>query len=274
MSSLALYALSLMLFFFPPGRSSFSLEAMPECGTDPKAPTCEIRRLCDDAKDVTCNRPRWEPRYVAFPEPEGAWVRAETKEAGARRLEVAAQALADATMAAAPWERGPADFVRVFLATTAWGTGLREDIQVARIRGPGGEVCLDDVQIKTLRAWVPFDLAALPEKELISKVVGRRYPELRRCFDAGVVGVLRTWREAKLRCARVVNEDPITHKRSPRPLEESLFGLYHMGNQCTSASMGPLFEALDRKRLRTLERMRERRQTIFPDWYTPPHETR
>src|SRR6185369_9524084 len=114
----------------------------------PKAPTCELAPVCDEPS-VLCAPPHYEPRL-------SAWVRIESREAGARRFEVVAEALADAAMyAGAAWRDGPVDLARAMLAASAWSTGFREDIQTGRKRGRAGEVCLMDIQPKVLHSAVP-----------------------------------------------------------------------------------------------------------------------
>lgn len=265
MTPLAAYVLSLA-FTMGLGTKVHSLEALPECGTDAKAPTCELRPVCDEAT-ILCAAPRWEPRWEPFTR-QGAWVRVESKEAAARRLEVAAQALADAAEhAGAGWKRGPQDLARVMLAASAWSTGLREDIQVGRMRGPAGEVCLVDVQIATLRQWLPYDLKDLPEAELLPRVAGRDYPTLRRCFDAGMVGSIRSAREAERRCSKATIPNPLVKgARVPLPFERALFAIYGTGSLCFTPA--PLDWA-EVRRFNTLERFRAQQHTVFPDWYRP-----
>src|SRR3954454_9278784 len=101
LSALSSYILSLALASFPPGTKMHSLEKLPDCGSDPKAPTCELLPVCDEPT-ILCAPPRYHNAL-------GSWVRIESRETGARRLEVVAEALADAaTYAGAGWEDGPA----------------------------------------------------------------------------------------------------------------------------------------------------------------------
>jgi hypothetical protein len=264
-TSLAAYVLSLA-FTMGVGTKVHSLEKLPECGLDPKAPKCPLVPVCSEAS-ILCSPPRWEPRWEPFTG-EGAWVRIESKEAAAKRLEVASQALADAAEhAGASWKRGPQDLARVMLAASAWSTGLREDIQVGRMRGPAGEVCLVDVQIKTLRAWLPYDLKDLPESELLPKSAGRDYASLRRCFDAGMVGIIRSGRAAATKCDRATIPDPLVKsRRIPLPFERALFAIYGTGGLCFTP---PPLDWAEVRRFNTLERFRAQKHTVFPDWYEP-----
>jgi len=246
MTSLASYVLSLALSTFAPGSKVHSLERLPQCGTSEASPTCPLEPVCEEPT-ILCAAPRWEKSL-------NAWVRVESREAGARRLEVVAQALADAAQhQGAAWQTGPQDLARAMLAAGGWSTGLREDIQVGRTRGPAGEVCLMDLQIPTLRSLVPWDLSQLPSEELAQKVVGLEYPELRRCFDAGALLLVRARREAERRC-------------KGSPMDYATFAIYATGSEC-STRRGPKGDWLAGPRLASLLKWRQRKATIFPDWY-------
>jgi hypothetical protein len=246
MTSLASYILSLALSTFTPGSKVHSLERLPECGLSETSPTCPLEPVCEEPT-ILCAAPRWEPKI-------GAWVRVESREAGARRLEVVAQALADAAQhQGASWHQGPQDLARAMLAAGGWSTGLREDIQVGRTRGPAGEVCLMDLQIPTLRRLVPYDLSELPAEELAQKVVGLEYPELRRCFDAGALLLIRARREAERRCKGT-------------PMDYATFAIYATGSECNTRR-GAKGDWLAGPRLASLQKWRGRKATIFPDWY-------
>ena len=227
MTPIAKYILSLALATFPPGRSSISLEKVPDCGSDPKVPACMVDMVCPDGMKA-CAMPKDEGEQCCSPLKwvDGVgWARTETREAGARRLEVAMQALADAAEHhGAGWGPGPKDLARAMLAAAGWSTGLKEGIQTGRVRGPAGEVCLMDLQLPTLRTLVPWDLARLPNEELAQKVVGVEYPEARRCFDAGALLLVRVRREAERRC-------------KGHPLDYATFALYATGDRCTTAMM-------------------------------------
>lgn len=246
MNPLASYVLSLALSTFAPGSKVHSLEPLPACGTQEASPACPIEPVCEQAS-ILCAPPRWDRKV-------GAWVRVESRETGARRLEVVAQALADAAQhQGASWATGPQDLARAMLAASGWSTGLREDIQVGRTRGPAGEVCLMDLQIPTLRSLVPWDLSQLPAEELAQKVIGLEYPELRRCFDAGALLLVRARREAERRCKGT-------------PLDYATFALYATGSECNT-HRGAKGDWLAGPRLASLQKWRQRKATIFPDWY-------
>ncbi len=244
MTSLGTYVLSLILSSFPPGGSIFSLEAVPSCGTNPEQPACELAPVCS-APSILCRAPRWNPGL-------GAWARAERRETGAARLEVVAEALADAALyAGAGWREGPTDLARAMLAASGWSTGMREDIQTGRTRGPAGELCLMDIQPAVLRSAVPWDLASLPDEELAAKVVGLGYAELRRCFDAGAVLMVRARRFATSHCREW-------------PADYAIFAAYATGLACHTLDRHGDYARL---RVRSYRKFRATRMTVFPSWY-------
>jgi hypothetical protein len=246
LSALSSYILSLALASFPPGTKVHSLEKLPACGDDPHAPTCELVPVCED-QSILCAPPHYENAL-------SAWVRVESRETGARRLEVVSEALADAALyAGASWKDGPVDLARAMLAASAWSTGLREDIQTGRKRGPAGEVCLMDIQPMSLRSAVPWDLARLDTDALIGKVVGLEYPELRRCFDAGAVLLVRARRWAEQHC----------HEW---PLDYATFSAYGTGSSCTTIGRLGDYAKL---REHSYRKFRATHVTVFPDWYRP-----
>lgn len=250
LSALASYILSLALTSVPPGTKVHSLEVLPACGTDKEAPLCELKPVCDEPS-LLCAPPHYEAAL-------GAWTRIESREAGAKRFEVVAEALADAALyASASWKDGPVDLARAMLAASAWSTGLREDIQTGRKRGPAGEVCLMDIQPQVLRSAVPWDLARLEPEELVQKVVGLEYPELRRCFDAGAVLIARARRWSEQHCR-------------DWPSDYSIFAAYGTGISCSTVN---LFGDYARLRARSYRKFRATRMTVFPDWYHPSRRT-
>ena len=246
LSALASYVLSLALASFPPGTKVHSLETLPACGTDPDAPRCELVPVCD-GPGILCSAPHYDTGL-------GAWVRIESRDTGARRLEVVAEALADAALyAGASWKDGPVDLARAMLSAGAWSTGLREDIQTGRKRGPAGEVCLMDIQPESLRTAVPWDLAKLEKEALVQKVVGLGYPELRRCFDAGAVLLVRARRWAETHCHEWPND-------------YATFSAYGTGSSCTTLGR---FGDYAQLRARSYRKFRATNMTVFPDWYRP-----
>jgi hypothetical protein len=250
LSALASYILSLALTSVPPGTKVHSLEVLPACGTDKSAPTCELTPVCDEPS-ILCAAPHYDDAL-------GAWTRVESRETGAKRFEVIAEALADAAIyAGASWRDGPVDLARAMLAASAWSTGLREDIQTGRKRGPAGEVCLMDIQPRVLKTAVPWDLGRLEGEALVQKVVGLEYPELRRCFDAGAVLIVRARRFAEQHCR-------------DWPSDYSIFAAYGTGVSCNTVN---LFGDYARLRARSYRKFRATRMTVFPDWYHPSRRT-
>lgn len=224
----------------------YSLEKLPECGTDPTTPTCEVAPVCD-APSALCAPPRYEPKL-------GAWARVESREAGARRLEVVSEALADAALyAGASWKGGPVDLARAMLAASGWSTGLREDIQTGRKRGRAGEVCLMDIKPDILRTAVPWDLARLDKEALVQKVVGLEYPELRRCFDAGAVLLVRAHRWAEEHCKQW-------------PGDYATYSAYATGSRCDTVGLYGDYAA---PRARSYRKFQATRATVFPSWFHP-----
>ena len=76
-SALAKSLLAIAVAHVPPGRSIYSAEVMPECGTDPEKAACPLARVCD-RPSLLCAPPRWSKA-------RNAWVRVESQEAGLRR---------------------------------------------------------------------------------------------------------------------------------------------------------------------------------------------
>lgn len=246
LSALSSYILSLALASFPPGVTVHSLEKLPDCGTDPSTPACELAPVCDSAS-ILCKPPRYEPAL-------GAWVRAESREAGARRLEVVSEALADAALyAGASWREGPVDLARAMLAASGWSTGLREDIETGRKRGRAGEVCLMDILPDSLRKAVPWDLAGLEKEALVQKVVGVEYPELRRCFDAGAVLLVRAHHWAENHCRKW-------------PSDYATFSAYATGSRCETIGLYGDYAEL---RANTYRKFKATQATVFPSWFHP-----
>lgn len=277
MSDLASYILSLALLLGP-GKKVHSLELRPDCGSDPKAPTCELKPVCDQPT-ILCAPPQWESCFwgwkQTFPlkkdektgnmvetkppvchpwrDEPGAWVQIESRDVAAQRFVVISQAIADAAEAVgAEWPEGTRDFARAELVQSYWSTGLREDIERGRTRGPGGEVCLMDMKPDTLRKNAP-ELASLPNEDMIAQVIGLEYPELRRCYEAGGRALLSARRARRWTCP---NRDPLL----------ATFALYHTGSECTSRALGWKW-CPECKRFDSMNHFRARKYTLFPDWF-------
>jgi hypothetical protein len=192
--------------------------------------------------------------------PPGKVPERETRDDGAKRYEVVAQAIADAALhQGAAWDQGPADLARAMIAAGGMGMGFRRDVHTGELRGPAGEVCHMDLLPSTLRQLVPWDLARLPTPELTSRVVGLDYDSTRRCFDAGALLMVRVRREATKRC-------------KGHPLDYAMFALYATGGSCnTRTAKG---DHLAGPRTDLLVKLRARKFVAFPDWYVPPKAER
>jgi hypothetical protein len=289
LNTLALYILSLILATFPPGKSKFSLESIPDCLGLPNVsceahPACpEGHTKCGSADELfCCPKPKWqacfsggwnwrgekeldECRPYAPDSVEGAWVRYETRAGGARRLEVVARALADvAASRGKDWPTGQDDLARALVSAFGWSTAFREDIQVGRTRGPGGEVCLADLQIKTIRQFVAdAELLKLKDNELAFRFVGRDYDSLKLCFNTGATAFLNARSKAAWMCKKALDQPGNRY----RPWEKNAFAMYGTGATCFTP---PPLSWAEGKRYATLLKFRARKETKFPAWYALP----
>lgn len=211
--------LSLLLQHTPVGNTVFSVERMPECGTDPKAPTCEIVPVCQPATAPMCRAPWWSPSH-------GAWVRYETREGAGQRLEVVAAAVAETAKrlyclddsgrrihGCKPvrwgWDgrRNTGtfrEFVLTGIAAIIMESGAREDVEMGRGRykkpvdggqgrGPGNEACL--FQILPSAVYRFSDLTAAEQikasnspkvrEEMLQRLLGDSPEALERCSAIG-----------------------------------------------------------------------------------------
>lgn len=286
MNSLALYVLSLILVSFPPGKSKFSLEPIPDCLGLPTVactahPACPSGHTkCGSADELfCCPKPKWQPcffggwnwrgeeeldecRAYAAGSVEGAWVRYETRMGGARRMEVVARAIADVAAARGKeWPTGQDDLARALVSAFGWSTAFREDIQVGRTRGPGGEVCLADLQVKTIRKFVADpELLKLKDNELALKLIGRDYESLRLCTDTGASALLGARSAASWMCKKARNPG-----NKFRSWEENTFAVYSSGTSCFT----PPPSWKEARRYGTLLKFRATKTTKFPSWYQP-----
>lgn len=187
------------------GNSPYSFEKVPECGTNPKEPACELRAACDNPHDFRCRAPRWSPA-------RGAWVRVETREAAERRLRPMAETLAETatylTDCRAPdgsvseecvpagWPRGPGQArLLAYAAATVvmWESGLREDIQGGYPpagRGPDGEGCVMQVMPAQVAGFAPW-IEKIPstragQEEAVQSLIGFDHDSMQRCFSVGM----------------------------------------------------------------------------------------
>lgn len=167
----ALLLLAQLVVHRPPGRSPYSFETMPECGLDPAAAACELKRLCPEPA-FWCAKPRWSAS-------RGAWVRVERREAAlaryalwaervnrvVRRLArcVADDDVADEDCHRVRWWGGTRDLNRVVGVLSIFEAGLAEGPMHGHPplgRGADGEVCalgLMPQYAPAYATWLPPD---------------------------------------------------------------------------------------------------------------------
>ena len=169
---LARAVLALAIAHAPPGRSPYSYEPLPACGTDPEHATCNVKPVCADPS-VFCRAPRWNAA-------RHSWVRVESREAAMQRYVRIAKALSDtakrlascrapdgaplATCQPIGWSGSERTLALSALAVALHESGLREDIEHGYPplgRGPAGEVCLLQVALDQ----GPRQAMWLPEEE-------------------------------------------------------------------------------------------------------------
>jgi hypothetical protein len=242
MGSLTQLILALAISNTAPGSSPFSLEVMPECGTDPRNPACELSPVCA-APSPYCKPPRWSPARKA-------WVRVESRSTALRRYAGIASAISDTAqrlLACNPnderyqarcefsgWPGSARTLAIATLAVALHESGLREDIQFGRPpagRGPAGEACL--VQIAPAQAplyatWLPRE-----ERESIAKdrdrrelfareLLGDSPVALRHCFEIGM---------------RMLARSRVACQASRQPWDFAMFSMYGTGRTCNSRNM-------------------------------------
>lgn len=231
------------------GRSPYSFQAMPECGNDPKKPTCEIKRLCEGAKDFRCAAPRWN-------NDRKAWVRVETREAALRRYKPIAESIARVAIHAVRcrggedgsvdfdckpigWPGGPETLALVAATTAIWESGLREDIQFGYApngRGPDNEACLAQImpsEIAQFAGWLPreerervYKSGKAAEHEALAQALLGDSPEaLDRCFSVAMRALSRSRRS----CARQAGGHWTT----------KMWSLYGTGRTCSYVASNP-----------------------------------
>lgn len=266
MNALATLLLSLMLSHGSPGQSTFSAEPVPACGSSPDAPSCVLRPVCE-APSPLCAPPRWS-------DARKAWVRAETREAAARRLAVAAQALANVavyltrctyegvpveTCKPVRWPEGAVDLAKAMATMSIWESGMREDIMAGippKGRGPDGEACVMQVMpdvIRTVAFWLPeAKRAQASDEDLAAQVLGTDEVSLMRCFEAGGRVMARMRNVAQHECKQ--------------RWTYSMWARYGTVGRCDTIG---LFDDFAAKREKTFESFRRVKQPIWPEWFTP-----
>lgn len=187
--------LGMMLRTAHPGLSPHSYEKLEACGIDAAAPTCDAHAPTCAAPTVLCRA----PVYL-----DGAWRQVERAETARARFEIIARALADESAAVLQaskgkaWPGSAADFAVAMLAASYWSTGLREDIESGRTRGPAHEACLADLQPMVAWQFATFPHANLSAEQVSLQLVGTDYESLRRCYGAGLraLSAMRRWADA------------------------------------------------------------------------------
>lgn len=200
MSPLAKYLFMFLINHTGPGKSVYSMELMPECGTDQEMPTCATVPVCISSSPL-CSAPRWS----AF---RGGWVKVETKEEAAKRYLNAAEALADTAVYLTRcidesgnvqedctpiyWPEGPRSAACAILSSSIWESGYREDIMTGAPpagRGSQGEACLMQVMpqyIADNASWLSSEQKkGLSQDEVVQMVLGTDKPSLSRCYEVG-----------------------------------------------------------------------------------------
>lgn len=271
LSPLAKLLLGLAIAHTPIGGSLYSMQAMPECGTDAENPTCPLVPVCEQ-DSVMCVAPRWS---VA----RAAWVRVETKAAAVHRYERIAYALAsaarysiectddtgsvDLNCTRVNWPRPTADFAKAELTMAIWESGLREDIEGAYPpvgRGTSGEVCLMEVMpvfVPQYAAWLtPKERAAASatnaaREALALTLVGDNVDALRKCFLVGGQMLSRARAHAATSCRGYA-------------WSYSMFAIYGTGSKCDTKTNA--FGNFAAKRQRTYETFRKIGDSPLPEW--------
>ena len=215
LGQLAKFVLALLLTHAPPGKSTESFEVMPECGRDPKVPTCKLEPVCEQ-RSPFCAAPRWSKA-------RHGWVRVETREAGAVRQARAAYALvraanwlrrckdADGNVVEdcrpIGWSQGVLSLAMAGLSSSVWESGYREDIMFGHPplgRGTNGEVCVMQVRpeyVKQYADWTPSkDPSEMSEEDWAQEVLGDDVESLEHCFRVGLRILARMRATARRQC--------------------------------------------------------------------------
>lgn len=254
MGSLSQLILALAITHTAPGKSPYSLELLPECGTDPREPSCELVPACTDPSPY-CKPPRWSPSRKG-------WVRVEPRSTALRRYAGIADAIADTAqrlMRCNPnderlearcefsgWTGSERTLAIAALTVAIHESGLREDIQFGRPpagRGPAGEACLVQIapeQAPLYASWVPREegeqIARSPERreKFVQELLGDSPVALRHCFEIG----MRMLARSRMACAS-----------SRHPWDFGMFSMYGTGVTCNSPTMAEKRQRTFRKLL-------------------------
>lgn len=233
MNPLTTALLALAIAQTPPARSPYSLEVMPACGQDPKAPQCDLVPVCDKPV-LSCRPPKWSSAL-------GAWVRYESRETGVLRYRTIAEAIAqtatqltdcirkgDPACAGIQWSDGPRSLAVAALTVAIFESSLREDIQFGRKRGAAGESCL--IQVMPSQAPRHASWLGEAERERIA-----RDPEAREAFAKSLLGDSP---QALSRCfeigMRMLAQSRSACSKSPRGWPFGMFSMYGTGATCSA----------------------------------------
>ncbi|MFO0571311.1 MAG: hypothetical protein U0263_37125 [Polyangiaceae bacterium] len=236
-SPLAELALALMLQHGHPGRSPYSAEVVPECGSDPSQASCSLEPPCTD-KTAFCRPPRWSA-------PRAGWVKVETRERAAQRFRTMARALSatGARLAACNgetceplgWPGSERSLVLATLTVALHESGLREDVQFGHPplgRGPRGEACLVQVALDQGPRVASWLTAAEKERALADRdareafarsLLGDDPQALGRCFEVG----MRLLARSRKSCSG-----------AGVPWDYGMFSLYGGGQSCQVPPIG------------------------------------
>jgi hypothetical protein len=263
MCPLAQTILALAISQATPGRSLYSFEPRPDCGTDKKAPACELRRVCDEPSPF-CAPPRWS-RY------RGGWVQVESPETAIRRYARIAEAAAttasrlvsckDAQGVVDPecdptdWPDSERTLALAGLTVALHESGLREDIMAGHPplgRGPAGEICLLQIavdQAPLYAHWLPPDdrvrisRSATARERFAKTLLGGSPEALSHCFEVGMRMLVRS-RNA---CSA-----------AGVGWEHGMFAMYGSGARCRLPVVAD-------KRERTFEVLRSAKPALTPE---------
>lgn len=235
MDPLATAVLALAISQAPPGRSPYSFQPLPECGTDPKQASCPLEPVC--AEDgPACRAPKWSMVRKA-------WVRVESRPAAIRRYARISRVLvatAERLAACRPggectplgWTGTTRQLALATLTVAFHESGLREDVQNGHPplgRGPAGEACLVQVgltQAPLYASWLGPEArdaavaSAARREELARSLLGESDEALGRCFEVG----MRMLARARAACGR-----------AGVPWDRGMFSMYGSGKTCRAA---------------------------------------
>jgi len=167
------------------GASVYSMELLPSCGTAPGEPQCELRRVCS-LPGPLCAAPRWD-RY------RRGWVRVESREAAAARIERVVESLTEQAAILDP--SGGRELSLLGAAIALHESSFREDVEIGappRGRGPAGEVCLMQImpsQVAKFAPWLSDDerpKTRIQQQRVARTLLGSDDVALGRCFAVGL----------------------------------------------------------------------------------------